>query len=137
MTTRGIRNNNPGNIRRGTIAWRGLSPVQGDPDFCQYVQPIYGLRAMSVILRTYVRKHGFDTLGKIAAHWAPTNENDTDAYLRVLCARCGTGPADPLPGHVVIIPAIVYAENGVQPYAAYEIVDAIILGSSHDSESDR
>jgi hypothetical protein len=25
----------------------------------------------------------------------------------------------------------------VQPYAAYEIVDAIILGSSHDSESDR
>jgi hypothetical protein len=54
-----------------------------------------------------------------------------------LCARCGSGPADPLPGHVVIIPAIVYAENGVQPYADYEIADAIILGLSHDSESDR
>jgi hypothetical protein len=136
MTTRGIRNNNPGNLRGGHTPWRGLSPVQNDPDFCQFVQPIYGLRAMSVVLRTYVQKHGFDTLEEIAARWAPSFENDTNAYLRTLCTRCEVGPTDPLPSHTVIIPAIVYAENGVQPYQDYEIADAIILGLSRNSESE-
>lgn len=136
MTTRGIRNNNPGNIRR-VAAWRGLSPVQDDAEFCRFIQPIYGLRAMSVILRTYTRRRGIVTLEGVAARWAPTSENDTPSYLRVLCDRCEVGPTDPLPGHTVIIPALVYAENGVQPYEDCEIEDAVILALAHGPEDDR
>ena len=32
---RGIRNNNPGNIRHSD-QWKGLTPEQPDPDFCTF-----------------------------------------------------------------------------------------------------
>ena len=39
---RGIRNNNPGNIRHGND-WQGISKEQPDPAFCTFVSPEYGL----------------------------------------------------------------------------------------------
>ncbi len=49
---RGVRNNNPGNIRLG-IAWNGLAPEQTDPDFCQFITPQFGIRALCIVLLTY------------------------------------------------------------------------------------
>ena len=41
MTTRGIRNHNPGNIRHGE-QWQGLAKEQTDPSFCVFISNEYG-----------------------------------------------------------------------------------------------
>lgn len=63
QTPRGIRNNNPGNIRWGDD-WKGLVPKdqRTDKSFCQFTTPEYGIRAMIIILRNYQRKYGLDTV---------------------------------------------------------------------------
>ncbi len=41
---RGIRNNNPGNIRLSKTMWQGQRlPPQFDPDFVEFIAPRYGL----------------------------------------------------------------------------------------------
>lgn len=76
MTARGIRNNNPGNLRHGE-AWLGLAPVQDDQNFCTFTEMHFGVRALLKTLRTYVERRGCDTVRKIITRWAPENENDT------------------------------------------------------------
>lgn len=82
MSTRGIRNNNPANIRRG-CNWKGLAKVQPDREFCQFVTMTWGVRALLVTLRTYVVKHHLHTVGEIINRWAPpSDENNTEAYIK-------------------------------------------------------
>ena len=52
---RGIRNNNPGNIRWSNDQWKGLIPKDqaSDKAFCVFRSPEYGIRAMARILRKY------------------------------------------------------------------------------------
>lgn len=77
---RGIRNNNPGNIRKSSETWRGLAEDQTDPDFFRFTSMAYGVRAMVRILQNYSMKYGLDTPAGIIARWAPPTENDTKAY---------------------------------------------------------
>ena len=77
---RGIRNNNPGNIERGKDKWLGLLPEQTDERFCQFVNPVMGLRALMIILRNYYNKHGLNSVRQIINRWAPPVENDTGSY---------------------------------------------------------
>src|SRR5574337_876096 len=81
--SRGIRNNNPGNIRKSSEPWRGLAAAkdQKDPAFFTFETPEWGIRAMAVILRTYQTKYGLRTIRAIIGRWAPSAENDTDAYV--------------------------------------------------------
>jgi hypothetical protein len=126
MATRGIRNNNPGNIRHGD-QWRGLAANQPDPAFCTFVAPVYGIRAMVKILQSYQRR-GLNTVQEIISAWAPTVENDTAAYVRSVCSRVGVGPNDPVePGNPELIKAIIRHENGACPYSDNTIGDAIKL----------
>lgn len=81
MIPRGIRNNNPLNIRRG-CNWLGLSKHQTDPSFCQYDSITYGLRAGLIIIRTYMQRYSLNTIHGIVSRWAPPSENDTDAYVK-------------------------------------------------------
>ena len=81
MIPRGIRNNNPLNIRRGTN-WLGLSKHQTDPAFCQFDSMTYGLRAGLIIIRTYMMKYKLTTIHSIVSRWAPPSENDTNAYVK-------------------------------------------------------
>ena len=54
MLPRGIRNNNPLNIRRGKDQWQGLRAQQTDASFCQFESLEYGWRAAFYLLtRTY------------------------------------------------------------------------------------
>jgi hypothetical protein len=85
MTPRGIRNNNPGNIRLSADKWRGLRSVQADPKFFQFESMAYGYRAMMVILRNYQRKYLLRTVADIISRWAPPIENDTANYLSSVC----------------------------------------------------
>lgn len=95
-TPRGIRNNNPLNIRRTSDRWRGLAPTQSDPAFCQFVAPEYGVRAAIVILRNYQRKYHLHTLTEIIHRYAPTNENDTEQYIEAVSNRAKINRSVPL-----------------------------------------
>lgn len=81
MNTRGIRNNNPANIRRG-CNWKGLIRQQKDREFCRFVTMTWGVRALLVTLRTYVVKHHLHTVREIITRWAPPSDgNNTEKYI--------------------------------------------------------
>lgn len=82
---RGIRNNNPGNLRRSSDNWKGLRAEQTDPDFFQFTAPEWGYRALIKTLQTYRTKRGCITLTDFIRRWAPPSENNTGAYLRAVC----------------------------------------------------
>ena len=87
---RGIRNNNPLNIRIGNT-WLGEVPNPSDSDFEQFVSVVYGLRAAFCILRRYIRRYHRDTIQKIISAWAPPNENNTTQYISRVCELVGKG----------------------------------------------
>ena len=84
MATRGIRNNNPLNIRRGS-RWVGLSAEQPDPKFCTFTAPVFGLRAAFIILRRYIEVYHLRTIAQMISRWAPKSENKTEQYIKYVC----------------------------------------------------
>lgn len=93
---RGIRNNNPGNIRRGS-SWKGLVPFLVDPtnnqryydkSFCQFQSMEYGVRALIVLIRTYFYKHKLCTIEKIIFRYAPLSENNSYSYINFVVGFC-------------------------------------------------
>ena len=85
ITPRGLRNNNPGNIRLTKTVWAGQIIPGTDRSFCQFQTMAYGYRAMLMTLRNYRRKHGCQTVADFIRRWAPPVENDTAAYIRSVC----------------------------------------------------
>lgn len=83
-TPRGIRNNNPLNIRIGNT-WLGERPNPTDDEFEEFVSMECGLRAAFVILRRYIRRYQRDTIQKIIKSWAPSIENNTTTYIKAVC----------------------------------------------------
>lgn len=121
MIPRGIRNNNPGNIEKGE-AWQGLSKDQSsDPRFCVFDAPEYGIRAIEKILISYENR-GINTITKIIETWAPSVENNTQAYIDAVAASSNISPTeiidikDPKIANP-IIKAIILHENGEEPYS--------------------
>ena len=86
---RGLRNNNPLNIRHSASRWQGARVEQTDKSFVQFTSMAMGYRAAWRILETYY-KH-FEAQRKpftprnIIYRWAPPEENDSEAYLRRVC----------------------------------------------------
>lgn len=140
MTARGILNSNPGNIRHGDD-WRGLASkewlaahgLKYDPAFCQFIAPVYGIRAMIKILMAY-RKRNIDTVREIISTWAPPDENDTEAYIRFVSLSVGIDPDRPMtmtaPWINRLVKAIIFHENGSQPYSDNTIDDALTLAGA-------
>jgi len=92
--TRGIRNNNVGNIEAGKNPWQGQTGSDGR--FATFISPEFGIRALGKNLIAYGNQ-GYDTVNEIANRWAPASDgNDTDAYIKVLCAQLNVKPDDPL-----------------------------------------
>lgn len=117
---RGIRLNNPGNIKRNHIKWQGMSDIQPDPVFCSFRSPEYGIRAMVKILMTY-NGRGIDTIREIVSSWAPKFENPLENYINFVSDKTLTKPDEPLdienPHDIIpVLKAIVHFENGQQPY---------------------
>lgn len=77
---RGVRNNNPLNIRIGNT-WLGERPNPTDPAFEEFVTMEYGLRAAFLILRRYIRRYKKNTISSIVSTWAPASENNTLKYI--------------------------------------------------------
>lgn len=125
---RGIRNNNPGNIRHGST-WRGMAAQQTDPAFVQFTSPEYGIRAIGKVLAKYRGKYKLNTVRAIIGRWAPPNENDTQTYIDAVAQAVGK-PADAALTDAdmpALIGAIIHHENGVQPYTANVIRGGLAL----------
>lgn len=128
-TPRGIRNNNPLNIRIGNT-WLGEVPNPTDSDFEQFVSVRYGLRAAFVILRRYIRRYGRNTPAKIIRAWAPAVENNTQRYIEVVCKRSLIAPDEVIDyadkkTMVRLVKAMAFVECGVQ-------LDDDVVSSSYD-----
>ena len=97
MTPRNIRNNNPLNIRRSKDKWQGLDAKQSDSSFFKFESMEMGWRAAFVILtKTYYHKYRLFTIRKIISRWAPSVENDTEAYIKRVSDLTGIDPDEPL-----------------------------------------
>lgn len=77
---RGLRNNNPLNIRIGNT-WLGERDHPTDNAFEEFVSLEYGYRAAFCILRRYIKRYHKDTIIDIVSTWAPASENDTQKYI--------------------------------------------------------
>lgn len=90
---RGLRNNNPGNIRlpknlKDTKKiWKGEVRPSKDKSFCTFSSMAYGYRALIRTLQTYGRKHGCRAIPDYIRRWAPENENDTTSYIKSVCTQ--------------------------------------------------
>ena len=116
--SRGLRNNNPLNIRRNRTMWKGLAERQSDKEFFCFSDIAWGYRAAFITLRNYRKKHGLKTLAGWISRWAPPVENDTDAYIRFVSQKCGlSSVAEPDTGNMEqmcsIVAAMSQMENGV------------------------
>lgn len=130
---RGIRNNNPGNIRHGTN-WQGLNPNgrKIDPAFCVFNTPVYGIRALAKVLINYKKIHNLNTVRQIVSRYAPPNENQTVAYIQSVAKQLGVYPDTVIDIEergvlTVFIKAVIRMENGIQPYSDNIIQQGIEL----------
>lgn len=80
---RGIRNNNPLNIRVGNN-WKGERAQKTDKQFEEFVSMEWGIRAAFIILRRYINQYKRNTIAKIIAKWAPPKENATRKYIKTV-----------------------------------------------------
>ena len=90
-SVRGIRNNNPLNIRIGNNAWKGKVTPSRDNAFETFQSPEWGFRAGAVLLRNYQRRYELQTLSEIIHRFAPPTENHTTNYARFVARRVGVG----------------------------------------------
>lgn len=113
---RGIRNNNPLNIRIGNV-WLGEVANPTDKEFEQFVTMEYGLRAAFVLLRRYINHYHRYTVPEIISAWAPGTENNTTAYIDKVCEISHIRPDDLLNYFNVVqmtrlVDAMIFVECG-------------------------
>jgi hypothetical protein len=135
--TRGIRNNNPGNLVLTNISWQGKIPNNQNTDkhFEQFTEVKYGIRAMLRDLTNDIDK-GKNTVRKLITEYAPPSENDTQKYIEVISKAVGLDPDQTIKivdakFYLVIARAIIKHECSPDHNLIYDsdIQDAIdILG---------
>lgn len=134
ITPRGIRNNNPLNIRKGND-WKGERPEQKDKAFEEFTSMEYGIRAGFIILRKYITGYNgltqkFNTIEKMISRWAPTVENNTAAYISQVSKMTGIPATLKISFAqrsfmVAIVDAMIYVECG-------QHVDKQLIESAYD-----
>ena len=118
MASRGIRNDNPLNIRHGKSQWVGMREKQTDKQFVQFTERVYGYRAAFVLLRGYIGK-GKDTIGKIIAKWAPSSDgNNTQSYINYVSKSAGINASHALRFEdkndlVEVVRSMAHMESGI------------------------
>ena len=115
MKSRGLRNNNPLNIRHSKDIFQG--EINGnDKSFKTFSSLPYGYRAAFVTLATYLSR-GWNTIDKIISVWAPPSENDTESYISKVEKWSGVPRNRKLttedgPEYILIVAAMSFVENG-------------------------
>lgn len=131
---RGIRNNNPLNIRKGNN-WKGERPNQIDPEFEEFESIEMGLRAAFILLRNYITGYGgkrqaCNTIEKIVSRWAPEVENATRNYIRFVADYTHVHEREIIDFSnrarmVDIVRAMAFVENGIW-------IDTDVIQSAYD-----
>ncbi len=126
---RGIRNNNPMNLRKSTISWQGK--VEGtDTSFETFVTPEYGIRAGAKVLMTYQSKYALKSVREIINRFAPPIENNTDSYIKHVASVLNVDEDEPIniKEHLIaLITTIIKHENGIQPYDSQTIKNGVSM----------
>lgn len=142
MTTRGVRNCNPGNIdynpRNQWQGQLGLEIGVPNPRFARFDSPENGIRALAKLLLAYRGKDGMpgigapgiDTVREIINRWAPGNENDTESYINAVSKSIGVTPNQMIDVRIPSIlasltAAIIKHENGSNPYPSSVIAEGV------------
>ena len=117
-TTRGLRNLNPGNIRRSAVCYKGERRDTTDSAFKQFESLEMGYRAIFVLLHTYKLRGYGQTIAQMISRYAPASENDTEAYICRVTRATGIDKDALLDTHsaeqmIPIVCAISAVENGV------------------------
>lgn len=140
--TRGVRNNNPGNVRRVKgVTWQGQAAHQADVEFVTFQSAQYGVRALARTLLTYDKAHGVNSVRGIISRWAPPNgyangrsyKQNTGAYIDAVAAGLGRAlgrtinvdaalDVDTFAVMRPLVVAIIAHEN-----AGYRCADAVIV----------
>ena len=133
---RGLRNNNPLNIRHSASRWQGARVEQTDKSFVQFTSMTMGYRAAWRILETYYKRfeaqHKPFTPRNIILRWAPPNENDSEAYLRRVCQLTN------LAGNEALVrPSRVNAQSIQSPQSLQSIQSSQSSRSSQNPQSSR
>ena len=115
---RGLRNNNPGNIRQSSTRYIGEVYPSKDDSFKQFETMAHGYRAVFVLLHTYQRKYGLNTIAGMISRYAPAVENDTDDYINAVAEWSGVPATSRITATngdimVPIVAAMSRVENGV------------------------
>lgn len=116
--SRGIRNCNPGNIRRSKVRYKGEVQPSRDAEFKEFCSMGYGYRAMFVLLDSYRSRYGLCTIRQMLGRYAPPSENFTEGYVRFVSSRTGIAPDEIVNTRaardmVPIVAAMSQIENGV------------------------
>ena len=93
---RGLRNNNPGNIRINGDLFQGEIRPSKDKSFKQFETMAYGYRAIFRILRNYYNNYHLDTIRNMITRWAPPKENHTEKYIQFVSGYSGIPADDPI-----------------------------------------
>ena len=116
MKPRGLRNNNPLNIRHNADLFQG--EIKGnDKLFKTFSSMPYGYRAAFLILATYLSR-GDNTIEKIISRWAPPSENKTQTYISTVVKYSGVTADEILTAtsgdkYILIVSAMSFVENGI------------------------
>ena len=144
---RGLRNNNPLNIRITPAQrngfkdrWLGMCKEQTDKAFCQFTEMKYGWRAAFLLLtRNYYHVHHLYTPKDIIMRWAPPSENNTEAYIKFVCDKAGLQPdqylgvpssAEGLTWMKLAL-AMAIMENGVECLDYFAMMDGWMLARDY------
>ena len=116
--SRGLRNCNPGNIRRSKTRYKGEKLPSRDSEFKEFESMAYGYRAMFVLLDTYSRRYGLCTIRQMLNRYAPPVENFTEGYIRFVSEKTGIAPDEIINTRaardmVPVVAAMSQIENGV------------------------
>ena len=128
---RGIRNNNPGNLKElsgDKTQWQGERATDDDPIFEEFETMEYGIRALMKILINYMKKYKLRTIIEIIKRFAPASENDTRAYINSVSRITGFEDNAILAANEdtisKLVTAICFIENGGYFITNEEIAEA-------------
>lgn len=133
--SRGVSNNNPGNLVKTSIPWQGKVQC-ADPTFECFSDAYFGVRAMTKTLITYKEKYNLNTVQGIITRWSPSYENDTASFINFVVHRVGGITDDfysKLP-HLVF--TMVHFENGTSPYS-FRFIKGVVNDTIRDSHPTR
>jgi len=89
---RGIRNNNPGNLKKSSARWAGKVVNPLDTVFESFDTMQNGVRAAIKNAHTQWNR-GADTVQEFISIWAPKSDNNnTSAYVAAVAKKAGISP---------------------------------------------